>query len=231
MKVLSVIAILLFAIQSPQSRNIEHFFITMPNIVNPILTQQQRFELLEFFKADMGDSITNRFGTQTRILVLDTLNNHILVQNTDISTFEMLTVISETDTIISIIRTVCAPICQSNIEFFDTRWEKRSDITFTFPEAVDWINAEKLENSSLSFANVRNALNTSFISLSFFIPSPYHKSQIYEINATNNSLEFLDEKERKLLAPLMNDGVLIYGYLYPSNSGQWMKMRRLVLRQ
>ena len=228
MKIFNTIAILLFAMQPLQSQNIERHFVEMPNVLNPIVNRQQRFELLEFFKAEMGDSITNRFGTQTRMLVLDTLNNHILVQNTEISTFEMKMIVERNDTIIGIIRTVCAPICQSTIDFYNTRWEKRNDITVTFPEAVDWINKEKLSESALNPENVRNALSTSFISLSFFIPSP--NSRIYEINATNNSLEFLDEKERKLLVPLMNDGVLIYGYLFPNNSGRWMKMRRLVLR-
>jgi len=211
-KVLSIIAIVLFAMQPLQSQNIEHFYVGMPNVLNPILTQQQRFELLEFFKADMGDSITNRFGTQTRILALDTLNNHILTQNTDISTFEMKMIVANADTIIGIIRTVCAPICQSTIEFYNTRWKKRENIQFTFPEAAEWINAEKLKESGFNPENVRNALNTSFISLSF-------NPETSEIRATNNSLEFLDEREREKITPLMNEDAFVYRY----ERGKWVR--------
>ena len=206
------IAIVLLAIQTLQSQNIERYYVEMPNILNPVTTRQQRAELLEYFNTGMGDSIENRFGMQTRILMLDTLNNHILIQNTDISTFEMKIIIAQTDTFIGIIKTVCTPICLSTIDFYSLQWKKRDDITFNFPKSVDWINEEKLSASALNTENVRNALNTSFISLSF-------NSETSQINATNNSLEFLDRERKKQLTPLMNDAIFVYFY----QDGSWVK--------
>ena len=193
----------LFATQMLYAQRIEHFYTQMPDVLNPVMSRLQRIELLENFKAGTSDSIQNRFGTQTRMRKFDAENNHIVLQNTEISTFEMKLIPLRNDTIIGIIRTVCSPICRSSIEFFSLQWQPRTDITFTFPQAQDWINEERLNESALNARHTRYALQTSFISLAF-------NAETSEIRATNNSLQFLDQAQQELLAPIMNDAVFIY---------------------
>ena len=213
-KTFKILLVVVFATQILQAQRIEQIYIQMPEVLNPVISRQQRFELLEYYKANMGDSIQNRFGTQTRILKLDAENNHIIVQNTDISRFEIKLIPHRNDTIIGIIRTVCVPICQSSIEFFSMNWQRRTDITFVFPQAKEWINEEKVRKLSLHAQNVRNALSTSFVSLTF-------NSETSEIHATNHSIAFLDQAQQEELAPVMNDAAFIFRL---KNNRKWTRI-------
>ena len=204
--------LLLVTTTSLLSQSISQYYTAMPDILNPVLSKKQRWELLEYYKAEMGDSIENRFGNQSHIVSLDTINNHILVQNTGISTFEMMLFENGGDTLIGIIKTVCAPICQSSIDFYNPQWQKRPDIKFNFPKANDWVCIEKLNEAGLTQENVRNALNTSFISLAF-------KRETNEITAKNNSLEFLDKENREKLAAVVDEK----DFVYQLERGEWVK--------
>lgn len=210
--ILTISATLFLAINFLSAQKIDQYYVAMPDVLNPVIGKQQRLELLEYFKAEMGDSIENRFGNQTHVLSLDTLNNHILVQNTDVSTFEMMLFENAGDTIIGIIKTVCAPICQSTIEFYNQQWQKRSDMPFTFPKASEWINADKLKEAGRNDKELRNMLSTSFVSLTF-------NNKTKEIVAKNNSLEFLEKEQREELTPMLNDTNFVYQY----KNGSWMK--------
>lgn len=203
-------AILCIAISCAFAQKIDHYYVEMPDMLNPVISKQQRMELLEYFKADMGDSIENRFNKQTRIFSLDTINNHILVQNTDVSTFEMKLLESNNDTIIGIIKTICAPICRSTVDFYNLNWQKRPDIAFKYPKTTDWIAADKIDESE--YENIRNILNADFISLSF-------DSISNNIIAKNNTLEFLDAKDKEQLTPIIKNIDFIYQY----ESNKWIK--------
>ena len=175
----------------------------MPDILNPTLSKQNRLELLEYHKAHQSDSVANRFGNQAHLIIMDTLNQQIVVKNTPSSTFEMKILTLEDSTIvIGIIRTVCAPVCQSSIEFYDTAWNK-VPLQFSMPKAIDWINPKNMEIEKNDAVWMKNLLEISFITLTFSI-------QNQTLIAKNNTLEFLNEAERKLIQPYLVDKTISY---------------------
>jgi len=155
--------------------------------------------MLEYHKAGQGDSIQNVFGNLAYLLTFDTLNNFIAVKNTKSSTFEMKLMKNEQGMpFIGIIRSVCAPICQSSIEFYDTAWNK-IPLQFIMPKAIQWVNKEKLAASTdLDKTWVEKALENTFVSLQFDAKNQF-------IIATNNSVEFLSVEDRKVISPLLNE--------------------------
>jgi len=181
------------------SRNIENCYINMPDRLNPTMTKKIRMEMLEYHKAGQGDSIQNVFGNLAYLLTFDTLNNFIAVKNTKSSTFEMKLMKNEQGMpFIGIIRSVCAPICQSSIEFYDTAWNK-IPLQFIMPKAIQWVNKEKLAASTdLDKTWVEKALENTFVSLQFDAKNQF-------IIATNNSVEFLSVEDRKVISPLLNE--------------------------
>jgi hypothetical protein len=181
--------------QDLTAQNIEKFYVNMPDALNPTLSKQNRLELLEYHKAKQSDSTANRFGNKAYLVSLDTINLRIVVRNTVSSTFEMKVMMVDSTLTIGIIRTVCAPICQSSVEFYDTAWAPLS-LQFTMPKAIDWMNEKGFDGQNMDRKWVKSVLESSFISLSFDPIKP-------EIIAKNNSLEFVTEVDRKLIATIL----------------------------
>jgi hypothetical protein len=194
--------VLLFT-QSIFAQTVEKWFVNMPDGLNPTLSKQNRLELLEYYKAGQGDSVTNRYGNQARLVVFDSINQCVVVKNTSSTTFEMKMFNFEaSSTVIGLISTVCAPVCQSYIQFYDTAWNS-IPIQFAMPKAIEWMNKDSLENKNLDKQWVGNVLENSFITLTF-------NAANNTIIAQNNSLKFMTEIDRKLFQPLMNEKPFVY---------------------
>ena len=180
------------------AQNIEKLYVGMPDALNPTLSKQNRLELIEYYKSGHGDSIANRFGKSAHLLTLDSLNSFVRVKNTPSCTFTMkLFRLDDNRPVLGIIRTVCAPVCQSVIEFYDTTW-KSIPLQFVIPKAIEWVNKIKVDSADLDLRWVESVLQNSFVSLSF-------DSVKRVIVAKNNSVDFMSDEDRKLIAPLLVD--------------------------
>jgi len=189
--------------QGVMSQTVEKWYVDMPDVLNPSLTKQNRLELLEYHKAGQGDSVVNRFGNQSLLLNLDTLNQQILVKNTPSSTFEMKILTLEDSTkIIGIIRTVCAPVCLSSVEFYDSAWNI-IPLQFNMPKAIEWLDVKSIPSDKIDIQWARNLMGVGFISLRFS-----NKSQL--IVAKNNTLDFLSDEDRKVIAPYVSDKTISF---------------------
>lgn len=180
------------------AQNIEKLYVGMPDVLNPTLSKQNRLELVEYYKSGHGDSIANRFGKSAHLLTLDSLNSFVQVKNTSSSSFAMKVLrLDDNKPVLGVIRTVCAPVCQSVIEFYDTTW-KPMLLQFILPKAIEWVNKTKVDSADLDMRWVESVLQNSFVSLSF-------DSVTGAIIAKNNSTDFMSDEDRKLIAPLLDD--------------------------
>ena len=180
------------------AQSIEKLYVGMPDVLNPTLSKQNRLELIEYYKSGHGDSIANRFGKSAHLLTLDSLNGFVQVKNTPSSFFAMkLFRLNDNKPVLGVIRTVCAPVCQSVIEFYDTTW-KPIPLQFTMPKAIEWVNKTKVGSADLDLRWGESILLNSFVSLSF-------DSVNGTIVAKNNSVDFMSDEDRKLIAPLLDD--------------------------
>ena len=79
------------------AQTVEKWYVNMPDGLNPTLSKQNRLELLEYYKAGQGDSVTNRYGNQARLLAYDSISQSIVVKNTIIAKNNSMEFISEID--------------------------------------------------------------------------------------------------------------------------------------
>ena len=185
------------------SQTIEKWYVNMPNVLNPTLSRQNRLELLEYYKAGQGDSVTNRFEHKSFLLNLDTLNQRILVQNTPTSTFEMkMLTLGDSTKAVGIIRTVCAPVCQSTIELYDTAWNLIPE-QFTLPKAIEWLDVPGIPTDKLDVQWAKSLMEVGFITLRF-------SDKKQEIVAKNNTLDFLSEDDKKVIAPYVTNKPILF---------------------
>jgi len=190
--------------QAVMSQTIEKWYVNMPDFLNPTLSKQNRHELLEYHKAGQGDSISNRFDHKAYLLELDTINQHIVVKNTKNSKFEMKILHTEDSTdILGIIRTICAPVCMSTIEFYDTAWNL-IPVQFSMPKAIEWVDLTAIPSGKIDIQWVKSLMGISFISYTFD-----DKNQT--LVAKNNTLDFISVEDRKTIAPYVLDKSISYG--------------------
>lgn len=183
------------------AQTVDRFYAGMPDVLDPVLSKQQRVELLEYVKADMGDSIANRFGKQTHLEVLDTLNHRLVVRNTDVSTLEMKLLVQPGDTLIALIRTVCVPVCRSVMKVYDTRWNERADVYVPVPRSVEWLDEAKVRQAGLEVQNFRNMLTADFVTLAFDTTGQM-------LCARNHIMDYLEKAEREKLLPFLKDSCI-----------------------
>lgn len=189
-KILCLSALLMLINFSVQPKDIADYFIDMPSYLMPTFESSYRVELLENHLESGRDSLENRFGTKVVLLELDTINQHIVLQSTSSSHFEMQIIENQNDTLIGIINTVCAPVCSSYFKFYDTEW-KEVKVDFPSFDTKKWL---KYSNSNDDNELVERLIKVNFIELRF---NP--KEQ--EIEAINNSLEYLSDEEKLLVEP------------------------------
>ncbi len=190
-------------IASLSAQNIDYWYVSMPDNLNPTLSKQNRHELVEYYKANPGDdSIANKFNHQAYLQKYDSINQLIVVKNTPVSTFEMKMFSMDDKTpVIGMISTVCASVCQSSIDFYDTAWNK-IPLKFTMPKAVEWLKKDTTLYANVDKQWVENVLENSYIKLSFGVDGQ-------SIIAQNESLDFLNDKEKEIISPLLSDKPII----------------------
>ena len=174
------------------AQSVDNLFVKMPDNLEPTLSSQNRLELIEYYKAHQGDTILNRFGKRATLKVMDLLNQHLIIQNTPNSTFELkVNHLANSSPYIGIIRTICAPICHSTVEFYDTAWNTLP-LQFRMPKAFEWIDSKQFSSGSNDSTWTKKVLDISFITLTF-------SNGNNVITAKNNTLDFLNAEDRKVL--------------------------------
>lgn len=120
--ILPILALLLCG--PVDAQRVASFFVIMPDELLPQLETNRRKDLVDFAKLGRNDKVENRFGGESEILELS--DDFLSVRLSDQSSIQLkLLNVDDTTTWIAVIRTVCAPACDSNIRFYDTTWKER----------------------------------------------------------------------------------------------------------
>ena len=199
----AIFVCLFFYTQYSTAQSLENLYVNMPDRLNPTLSKQNRLELIEYYKAKQGDSVTNRFGNQAHVQIYDTIQQYLVIRNTPVSVFEMkILTMPDNNIAIGMIKTICGPVCQSSLVFYDTAWT-RIPIKFTMPKSIDWLDKTKLQAGNVDTIWVKNLLKTNFISLTF-------SKNANALEAKNCTPDFLSDADRKQVLPLLYENSLRY---------------------
>lgn len=181
-KHLLIIILLLILISSKTtSQNIGEIFVDAPQQITPTLTHTEKLELWAYYKSQKRDTLQNRFGTTIKLLTIDTINNHIQLQTSDISYIEIITFNSTDNTkIIGVIHTVCTPTCSSYANFYDKEWK---EIDTQIPNFTS-----KKWKTNPPYQNTQPTPKTDFIQLQF-------DAKQRKLLFINNSLQLVNTAE------------------------------------
>ncbi|WP_294592230.1 DUF3256 family protein [uncultured Bacteroides sp.] len=124
MKKLSALICLSFVwLVSLQAQDAKTCFKNMPDSLSSILTSVNRADFIDFLDSKMKAEVTNSFGSKSEMTELSSDYAH--VKMTPQSTWQMkLLSVNDSTKVICTISTVCAPACDSHINFYTTDWKE-----------------------------------------------------------------------------------------------------------
>ena len=98
-------------------------FVNMPDSLSPLLSSVNRADFIDFLESKMKAEVTNNFGGKSEMTELSP--DYIRVKMTKQSTWQMkLLPVNDSTRIICTVSTVCAPVCDSHVNFYTTDWKE-----------------------------------------------------------------------------------------------------------
>lgn len=140
-KKLSIILCLAFiGLGALQAQEAKTCFKNMPDSICPLLSAVNRADFIDFLESKMKAEVTNSFGGKSEMTELSP--DYIRVQMTPQSTWQMkLLPVNDSTKVICTVSTVCAPACDSHINFYTTDWKELSAASYlpALPAMDDFI--------------------------------------------------------------------------------------------
>lgn len=103
------------------AQNMKTIFVNLPDSIEPLLTKVNREDCVDFLESNMRAVVKNRFNNSAELKTLTA--DYLKIQLTAVSVMELkLLPLKDSTSVVCMVKTVCAPTCDSEIRFFDTSW-------------------------------------------------------------------------------------------------------------
>lgn len=143
MRKLLFFVILLFggAMTMASAQDMRTIFLNAPDKIFPLLTGNDRADLVDFIEADMKAKVSNRLDGASELHELG--RDYLMLATTASSTMQMKLLPVKDDTIICVVKTVKAEAADSRICFYDKEWNPiDTGSKFSFPSIVDFFTSD-----------------------------------------------------------------------------------------
>ncbi len=143
MRKLLFFVILLFggAMTMASAQDMRTIFLNAPDKIFPLLTGNDRADLVDFIEADMKAKVSNRLDGVSELRELG--RDYLMLATTASSTMQMKLLPVKDDTIICVVKTVKAEAADSRICFYDKEWNMlNAGGMFSFPSIVDFFTSD-----------------------------------------------------------------------------------------
>lgn len=105
-----------------QAQEAKTCFVNMPDSLSPLLTAVNRADCIDFLESKMKAEVTNTLGGKSQMTALT--SDYIRVQMTMRSVWQMkLLAVNDSAKVICTVSTVNAPVSDSHIRFYTTKWQ------------------------------------------------------------------------------------------------------------
>jgi len=186
--------LLAIAINLVKAQTVSELFVKSPELEFLILTASDRLDLIDMYKASQKAVVKNLLDDTCSLISLrDDYMQLVMGKNT--TEMFLLPMINDSK-IIGLIQTVCAPVCDSRLEFFTTTWKKIETSAFiTLAGKNDFIK----KGINQEDENIKNALIPLDISLMKLRYEP-DKQELHQFYTTP---EYLSETDMAKLMPYL----------------------------
>ena len=138
---------------SAQAQDLRALFIEMPDTLLPLLTDNDRRDMIDFWDARMSASVVNRLDGKSRITALTDDFLSVELSRSSSMQIKMLNV-EGGGTLLCIVNTVGAEAYDSRIHFYNSRWERVDGLKFAMPSIVDFFLPSDSVDKALAVSDI-----------------------------------------------------------------------------
>jgi len=179
----------------------EQLFISMPESLLLTLTKTNRMELVELYKGRLKATVENQMDDSCFLTRMTGDYLKIQEERSSLEIF-ILPMINDSK-VVGLIRTVCAPVCDSNLSFYTVNWKPLNTNAFITPAGKERFIKESV---NLDGQKVRNALIPLDISLMQFQYNPDTR----ELSQYYNTPQYLSIEDREKAMPYLKDKPIVF---------------------
>ena len=202
-RILHILLLLIVALLQAEARTpMREWLAAMPDSVMPLLTKNDRLDLIDFYEARMRAVVNNRFDGKSS---LDTLTENFLrisyTPSADV-TMRLLPVNDTTD-ILCMVTTAKAMVNDSRIAFFDAQWQPLN--------VAPYLREPRIEDfrSTVESDSARRAWNK----LDAFFRTYHLCAESTELKCTLTTPDYLSTDDRKEVLLYLRREPLTYRWI------------------
>lgn len=188
-KVLLALLLCLSAVAA-DAQSLRSLFMSAPDEVLPLLSENSRADCLDFFDAGMEARVTNRLDGKSTLRVLT--DDYLFLQTTSASSLQikMLHVVGG-DSILCVVRSVKAEAEDSHVTFYDLSWKELP--------AASLFSEPSVEDFFLSRESAAEHIDKCDIYLVKYLLSGEEPVLVAEYTMPS----YMDVDDRALVSPLL----------------------------
>ncbi len=171
------------------AQEMENIFVTMPKKLSLPLDSVNRRDLMDLYKEKPASAhIKNNLNGTSR---LTSFGSHYLKLESESASTEiaLLSMVNDSK-VICLIKTACAPVCDSQLSFYTTEWKPLETDYFIRPVGWEWFVKENVNRTDQNYVNQIKSLDMDLMQYTFD-PERMTLSQFY------TTPEYLNKEERK----------------------------------
>ena len=186
-----------------RAQELRSLFVAMPDSVLPLLTKTNRMDCIDFLDSNMKAEVKNRFNNTSELKVLT--KDYLELQLTSQSSVEMkLLPMNDSVKVVCMVHTVCGPVCDSEITFYDTQWKLLPSKNFiTLPEVDRFYY---LNTNEESFATVRKAAD-------MYLMKANLSSEASTLTFIYTTPDYLSKEDREKLELYLRKEPIVYQWV------------------
>ena len=186
-----------------RAQELRSLFVAMPDSVLPLLTKTNRIDCIDFLDSNMKAEVKNRFNNTSELKVLT--KDYLELQLTSQSSVEMkLLPMNDSVKVVCMVHTVCGPVCDSEITFYDTQWKQLPSKNFiTLPEVDRFYY---LNTNEESYATVRKAAD-------MYLMKANLSSEASTLTFIYTTPEYLSKEDREKLELYLRKEPIVYQWV------------------
>jgi len=193
-KIIFIIFLMSVTVRPLQAQTAGELFVALPDPALLSLTVSDRLDLIDLYKAGQRATVKNRLDDSCSIIRMT--NDYLQIQSGK-NTMELFLLPMVNDSkIVGLIQTVCAPVCDSYLEFYTTSWKKLTASLFiTFANKYNFLK----EGVNPEDETVKNAL----IPLDISLMQLHYDPDKRELQQSYTTPDYLSEDDRAKIAPYL----------------------------